>query len=238
MQPAAHVEKMKPISLLSMFTSPLATFDSLRERPRWLFPVLLSAIVSAATNFYIIRRIGLIQMIRTASQSNYIIDPQAAIQNVLEHQDRILFIQTASVFVNVFAIALVTAMAFWLLLIILGYDISFRKSLAVVAHANMLPIVVKGCMIVLTAAAIQDAGSLNLKNPLATNIGFFLRPSSPVALRILTSLDAIAFANAILLIMGLTRAYPKLSARAASMMVFMCWAVYVSATLFVPLFPS
>ena len=238
MNSIANIGKLKPASFLSMFTSPLGTFDSLRERPRWFLPVLFSAIVTVAANIYIIQRIGFIQLIKTASQSNYIIDPQDVIQNVLEHQNRILVIQAASVFVNVFVIALVTAVAFWLLMTILGYDISFRKSLAVVSHANMLPIIVRGCMIVLTAAVIQDAGALNLKNPLATNIGFFLRPSSPVALRLLTSLDAITFANAILLIMGLTRVCPKLSARSASMMVFICWAVYIGAKLFVPLFPS
>ena len=233
-----NIEKLRPASFLSMFASPLSTFDSLRERPRWFFPVLFSAIVSAAANFYIVQRIGLTQLIKTASQSNYIIDPQAAIQNVLEHQSRILAIQAASVFVNVFVIALVIAMVFWLLLVILGYDISFKKSLAAVSHANMLPMVVRGCMVALTAAVIQDAGALNLKNPLATNMGFFLRPSSPVALRLLTSLDAITFANATLLTMGFTRVCPPLSVKAASAMVFICWAVYIGVKLFLPLSSS
>ncbi len=238
MNPIANIGKLRPPSFLSMFASPLATFDSLRERTRWFFPVLFSAIVSAAANFYIVQRIGLIQLIKTASQSSLIIDPQAAIQNVLEHQNRILAIQAVSTFVNVFVIALVTAAVFWLLLTILGYDVSFRKSLAVVSHANMLPIIIRGSMIALAAAIIQDAGALNVKNPLATNIAFFLQPESPAARRFLTSLDAITFANAILLTMGLTRVCPRLSARAAFTMVFICWAVYVGAKLFLPLFPS
>jgi hypothetical protein len=221
-----------------MFTSPLATFDSLRTRPRWLFPVLFSATVSAAANFYIIQRIGLIELIKTASRSNYLIDPQAAIQTVLEHQNRILGIQAASAFVNVFAIALVTAVVFWLLLTILGYDISFRKSLAAVSHANMLPTIIRGCLIALAAAMIQDTGALNLKNPLATNIAFFVQPASPVVHRLLTSLDAITIANAVLLTMGLTRVCPQLSARAAYAMVFICWGVYIGLKLFVPLSPG
>jgi hypothetical protein len=238
MNSIASIGKLKPVSFWSMFISPLATFDSLRDRPRWFLPVLFSAIVSAAANFYIIRRIGLIQLIKAASQSNHMIDPQVAAQNILEHQNRILAIQAASVFVNVFVIALMTAVVFWLLLTILGYSISFRKSLAAVSHANMLPVIVRGCMTALAAAIIQDAGALNLRNPLATNIAFFIQPSSPVALRLLTSLDAIVLANAILLAIGLTRVCPQLSARAAHAMIFICWAAYIGLKLFVPLFPS
>ncbi len=177
-------------------------------------------------------------MIETASQSDYIIDPQAVIKTVMAYQGRILLFQAAAVFMNVFVIALVMATVFWLLLTIFGYDILFKKLLAVVAHANLLPIVARGCMIALTAAVIQDAGALNLKNPLATNIAFFLRPSSSAVLRFLTSLDAIAFVNAVLLIAGLTRVCSKLSAKAASMMVFLCWAVYVCVMLFLPFPPS
>jgi hypothetical protein len=80
--------------------------------------------------------------------------------------------------------------------------------------------------------------ALNLKNPLATNIAFFLRPSSPFVFRMLTSLDALTLMNAVLLIIGLTRVCPKLSARKASMMVFACWALYLGVTLFIPLSPS
>jgi hypothetical protein len=238
MNSIANIGKRKPVSFLSMFISPLATFDSLRDRPRWFFPVLLSAIVSGAANFYIIQRIGLIRLIKTASQSNRMIDPQIAVQNVLDHQNRIFAIQAVSVFVNVFVIALMTAVVFWLLLTILGHNISFKKSLAAVSHANMLPIIVRGCMTALAAAIIQDAGALNLRNPLATNIAFFLRPSSPVALRLLTSLDAITFANAILLAMGLKRVCPQLSVRAALAVVFICWAAYIGVKLFVPFFSS
>lgn len=237
MNTIANIGKLKPVSFLFMFISPLATFDSLRDRPRWFFPVLFSATVSAAANFYIIQRIGLMQLIKTASQSNYMVDPQVAVQNVLEYQNRILAIQAGSVFVNVFVIALMTAVVFWLLLTILGHDVSFRKSLAAVSHANMLPIIVRGSMTALAAAIIQDAGALNLRNPLATNIAFFLQPSSPVALRLLTSLDAITFTNVILLAMGLTRVCPQLSVRAALAMVFLCWAAYIGVKIFVPLFP-
>jgi hypothetical protein len=231
------MENLKPLSLLSMFTSPLATFDSLREQPRWLFPLLFSSIVSAAANFYVIKRVGLVRLIKAASQSDYIIDPQAVIQSVLEYKHRILFFQASSVFVNVFVVTLVTAIVFWLLLSIFAHDIAFRKLLALVANANMLPIVARGCMIALTAAAIQDVNAFNLRNPLATNIAFFLRPSSPFMLRMLTSLDAVTLMNAVLLIMGLTRVCPKLSTKGASMMVFTCWALYLSATLFIPFFP-
>ena len=234
MKTTAHHANPGRVSFLSMFTSPLVTFDSLRKQPRWLFPAAFSAMVSAASNFYVIRRIGLVRLIETASRSHSVIDPQAAIQNVLAHQNQILFFQAASIFLNVFLIALAAANFFWLALMLFGYDISFRKSLAVVAHANMLPIVAKGCMTALIAAVVRDAATLDIKNPLATNLAFFLRPSSPAALRLLTSLDVIALINAALLTAGLARVCPKLSPAAASKLVFICWAIYIGITLLVP----
>ena len=225
---------LKQSSFLHMFIRPMKTFDSLRAQPQWLYPVSFSAAVSVAVNFYVVKRIGLVRLVEAAFGEKTIIDPQGAIQNVLAYQGQVLGIQSASILANTFLIALVAAMVFWLLLTLFGYDISFRKTLAVVAHANMLPIVIKGCMIALTAAVIQDTGTIDLRNPLATNIAFFLQPSSPVAFRFLISLDAIKLINLVLLIIGLTRVCPKLSVGSASMLVLIPWAIYVAGTIYIP----
>jgi len=217
-----------------MFISPLGTLDSLRERPRWIYAVLLSAIISVAANSYIIERIGFVRLIESTFRAKAVIDPQGAMENALAHKGQILCFQAIATFVSPFFIALVTATVLWLLLTLFGHDLPFKKSLAVVAHANMLSIILRECMIVLTASIIRDAGAFNLRNPLATNIAFFLHPASPSLFRALASLDVITFMNMALLITGLTRVCARLSVKAASMIVVIPWAIYVGATLLIP----
>jgi hypothetical protein len=224
---------MQPISFWSMFVRPLSTLDSLRERPRWLYPVLVSGIISAAVNYYIIQRIGLIRMIEATTNAKATIDPQAILQNALEHRTQILCFQAFSTFVSSFLVALATATILWLLLTMWGYDLSFKQGLAVVVHVNLLSVVLRECMMMLTASLIRDMNQFDLSNPLATNIAFFVKPASPVVLRFLSSLDLITFTNMTLLVIGLTKVCSKLSVKTASVMVIGPWAVYLGATIMI-----
>ena len=217
-----------------MFSRPVATLESLREQPRWFFPTLLSALISAAVNLYLIKRVGLSSLINAVAQTETAFNQEALAQNALAHSGQILFFQSAATFFSLFLIALLTAKVLWLLITLFGYDLPFKKTLAVVAHANMLSVILREGMIALAATIIQNPGALDLKNPLATNAAFFLRPTSSVLSRILVSLDLITLLNIGLLVIGLTKVAPKLSLRAASMTVVIPWVTFVGATLLIP----
>jgi hypothetical protein len=222
---------MQQIPFWSMLMRPLSTLDSLRERPRWFFPVLVSGIISVAANLYIIQRIGLVRMIEGSIDAKAMIDPQTILQNALEHQGQILLFQALSAFAGSFLVALGTATILWLLLTLCGYEMSFRQGLAVVGHVHLFFTVLRECMMVLTASFVRDMNRFDLNNPLATNIAFFVQTASPVALRILTSLDVLVFANMALLIVGLTKICGKLSVKTASMLVIGPWTVYLGAAI-------
>jgi hypothetical protein len=222
---------MQQVSFWSMFVRPLSTLDSLRERPRWFYPVLVSGIISVAANFYVIQRIGLTRLIEGSIDVKSTMDPQTILQNALEHQVQILCFQALSTFIGSFLVALGTAAILWLLLSLCGYDISFKKGFAVVAHVNLLSVVFRECMMVMTAFFVRDLHRFDLNNPLATNIAFFVQTASPAVLRLLTSLDVITFTNMALLIVGLTKVCGKLTVKTASLMVIGPWAVYIGAAI-------
>jgi hypothetical protein len=224
----------KPVSFWVMFSRPVATLESLREQPRWFYPTLFSAVISAVVNLYLIQRVGLSSLINAVAQAETVFDQEALAQNALAHRGQILFFQSAATFFSSFLIALLTAKVLWLLLTLFGYDLPFKKTLAVVAHANMLSVILREGMIAAAATIIQDPGALDLKNPLATNVAFFLHPTSPILFRILASLDLITLVNIGLLVIGLTKVAPKLSLRSASMTVVIPWVIYVGATLLIP----
>jgi hypothetical protein len=222
---------MQQVSFWSIFVRPLSTLNSLGERPRWLYPVLVSGIVSVAANFYIIQRIGLTRIIESSIDAKSMIDPQTILQNALEHQVQILCYQALSTFVGSFLAALGTATVLWLLLTLCGYDMSFKQGFAVVAHVNLLSVVFREGTMIMTAFFVRDMARFDLNNPLATNIAFFVQTASPAVLRLLTSLDVITFTNMALLIVGLTKVCGKLSVKTAAMMVIGPWTVYLGATI-------
>ena len=116
-----------------------------------------------------------------------------------------------------------------------GKEVQLRKLLAVVANATMLTAVLKQSMLALTATVMQNTAALDLRNPLATNLAFVLRPASPLAYRLLASLDVIVLLNMFLLVVGLTLVSDRLSTRAAGLVVVIPWVVYTLTSSLLPL---
>lgn len=218
----------------TMFLSPLATLDSLRERPQWLLALLLVAVYSVAVNFYVIQRVGLERLMAAALQSAAAIDPQTALQNALGHQTRILLFQALSTFGGTFATAFVVARVLWLLLIVAGKDVVFKRVFAVVAFASLFTNVIRESMLALTTTLIRDLDRLDLRNPLATNPAFYLHPAGPTATRILMSLDLLTIANLFLLTVGLMKVCDRVSPRLAAAVVVGPWLLWVGASLLMP----
>lgn len=224
----------KPASFWSMFIRPQATLDALQQHPRWFYPTLTAALLSAAVNYYAIQSIGFARLIAAVSKNQGYLDLEATIENALAHKSQILAVQAATAFLSPFVMALAIATVLWLLLTLLGHDIPWKKHLAIAAHANMLATVIQEIMIALTVFLIPDPGGFDLGNPLATNIAFFIKPQSPALLRLFHSLDLLTFLNMALLILGLTRLCPKLSLRSAIMLVAIPWMAGIGGLVLVP----
>ena len=235
-QQKAVSHRFGPASFWSMFTSPVATLESLRERPAWLVPVLASAIFSMAINLFVVRRVGFARLINAAGHSSVVIDPQAAMQSALAHQNLILVFQATSTFMGSFLTILVIAKTISLVLTLCGQNTTFKQILAAVAHVVALSVIVRQSLLALTAALIRDLNTLDLRNPVATNPAFFLQMKSPAAQRLLSALDVITIVPIGLLITGLTKVCDRLSRRAASLAVIIPWMTYVGVTLLIPTF--
>lgn len=235
-QQKAVSHRFGPASFWSMFTSPVATLESLRERPAWLVPVLASAIFSMAINLFVVRRVGFARLINAAGHSSVVIDPQAAMQSALAHQNLILVFQATSTFMGSFLTILVIAKTISLVLTLCGQNTTFKHILAAVAHVVALSVIVRQSLLALTAALIRDLNTLDLRNPVATNPAFFLQMKSPAAQRLLSALDVITIVTIGLLITGLTKVCDRLSRRAASLAVIIPWMTYVGVTLLIPTF--
>ncbi|MBN2337015.1 MAG: hypothetical protein JXP48_00630 [Acidobacteria bacterium] len=221
-------------SCWSIFAHPLDTLDSLRHHPRWLLPLLAAAVAAAASNLYVLRRVGLMRLVDAAAAGGALLDAEGLRENVLEHQAQIHAFQAATAFAGPFVTALPTAAVFWLMLVLFGRDIPCNRVLAVVAHVWLLTVGIREGMKVLAVTWIADTGRFDIGNPLATNPAFFFRPSSQAALRALVSLDAITFLGMTLLVAGLVRVCPGLPRTHAALAVVLPWVIYVGGMVIAP----
>ncbi len=226
--------ELQPLAFGRIFTDPAATFQSLRGRPRWFYPLLISGVYSVLVNLYVIRRIGFTCLLNVMLQNTATLDAQAVLDAALERKAQILFFQGLSTFVSMFFTAFVVTKILWLILEVIGEDLPFKRVLAVVAHTTMLTVIVRESMLALTATVMGNPENLDLRNPLATNLAFFVRAGSPYAYRLLASLDLITLCKICLLALGLTKVSDHLSLRMACVVILVPWGLYVGASLFLP----
>jgi hypothetical protein len=222
---------VSPSSFRFMFVRPVATLSHLGERPAWFFPLLVSALFSITANFYVIQRLGIARLAELVSKSNAVLDPEAVVQTALAHPYQIQIFQALSALFGTFLTAFISAKVIWLILTLLGREVRFKKVMATAAYVMALSAILRAGMLALTATLIRDLDTLDLRNPLATNPAFFLRPDSPAAFRLLSSIDALTILSIALLSAGLSKVCPRLPLRTASAVVAVPWMVYVGAGL-------
>lgn len=223
------------VAAAGMLTNPAAAFGRLKVQPAWFPPLLFASVFSVGVNLYVLGRIGLVRMMRAAIEANAAFDSEQALHAALARKNMILSIQSISTAAGTVLTAVAAAVFLWLVLAAAGEETPFRRVLAVVAHVTMLAAVLKGSMLALTVTVMGDSATLDLRNPLATNLAFVLRPDSPTAQRLLASLDLIVMMQLALLALGLAKISDRLSLKKSWLLVAVPWGGYVVATSFLPI---
>jgi hypothetical protein len=220
-----------------MFARPVATLDLLRDRPRWLAPLLLASAYVTAVNCYAVTRFGLERVAAAVVRANSSVDPRLLTETILAHRNRILWMHAASAFAGSILAALFAALFLWLLVLAAGGETRFKCVLSVVVHVGLLVAVAEYTMVAVVVTLDGSPNTLSLRNLLATNPAFFLQPKSGAVLRLLSSLDIISFARLILLAAGLSKVSAGVSRLAAFMVVSIPWCIYVAAGTLIPWLP-
>jgi hypothetical protein len=206
----------------------------LQPRPAWVLPLLAAASYSVAVNMYVVWRVGFTRLVSMAIHANAALGSDAVLESAAARRTQILIFQGFSTFAGTFITALIVAKVLWLVLAVTGDETPFRRILAVVARATFWIALIRQSMLALTLVLLSNAEAFDIRNPLATNPAFFLRPTSPAAFRCLSALDVLTITNLVLLAVGISKASGRLSFRGAFAAVFAPWAVYTGLSLVVP----
>jgi len=211
--------------------SPGKTYADIVRKPSWALPMVLVTILSIAVSFAINQRINWREFISQQIEKN----PRAAQLSDAQKEQQIeagakftpyftYGAGTVGPILGMLTIGLIMWGAFSLLG---GASTNFETSLAIMAHASMTAIISSPLFILILY--LKDPGTVDLENPIATNIAAILpEDSAKWLVALCKSFDIFTFWTLILLAIGFAATTPKkLKGAKPFVIAFSVWAVYV-----------
>ena len=233
--PAPEAQSQPAISpfgrIIGVFFSPTATFEDIVRKPSWVLPVVLLTLFSIGVSFAINQRINWREFMAQQIEKS----PQSASMSAEQKEQRIeggaKFSPTLTWAIGVcgpILFVLVVALAMWGAFNLLGgANTNFGTSFAITSHAALTGLV--NSLLYILVLYFKPPGTVDLENPVATNLAAFLPDDSAKWLvKLLNSIDIISFWTLILLAIGFAATSPKkLKGSKAFTIAFSVWAVYV-----------
>jgi hypothetical protein len=210
----AKAEATKPLSqaerVVDAFIAPTKTFtDILRDRSWWL-PWLLGVLVTLGFGFAVQQKIGwdktynniLLQGSQSQQDRLAQLPPAEQVRQKAIGAAFVKYIFWTTPVLGLLFAAIVALVLMATLNFVLGGHAKFGHMFALWMYAT-LPFMIQGILGIITIFAGLDADSFNLKNPVGTNIGYFLPLDSPKWLMAFgTAIDILTIWVLILLTIG------------------------------------
>jgi len=131
-----------------------------------------------------------------------------------------------SVIGTLFSVFIVAVILMFLFDTMMSASIGLKRMMAIVAY-GFLPLIIQ-TLLSLVVLFLKDPDEFNLQNPLMFNVGAYLSPDSPAALRALgSSMDLFSLWIIVLLAIGVHAAGRKISFGKALAGIGLPWALYV-----------
>ena len=217
--------------VFGVFFSPKATFEDIVRKPSWVLPFVLVTVFSIGVSFAINQRINwrefMSQQIEKSPRAANLSAEQK--QQQIEGGAKISPIFTWAIGVcGPILFMLVIALVMWGAYSLLGgASTNFGTAFAITAHAALVGLVSSTLFILILF--LKPYGTVDLENPVATNIAAFLpEDSAKWLVALLKSIDIFTFWTLILLAIGFAATSPKkLKGGKAFTVAFSVWAVWV-----------
>ena len=228
---------IKPLSqverVADTFVAPSKTFTDILRSSSWWLPFLLSSLCTCLFAYVILHKIGVPTLVESTLHSSARMEDQIA-QATPEQAARMRlligkqfqYMYIAPVFLAIFG--LISAAV---LLAIANFGFGGRATYArllAVWFYGTLPLLFMSILTVITIYAGMTADNFNIKDPVGTNVGYYLSTTAaPRWLQtLLSSVDVLAIWSAILLSLGVS-IVAGIKRSSAAITVFGSWLLYV-----------
>jgi len=217
--------------IIGVFFSPKETFADIAKRPSWILPVILMTLLGGTVAFVMNQKVDW----RDVANKRIEESPRAA--NLSPEQKEQQLAMSAKISPGIaygFGLAWPILQALIVAgVLLLAYNLiggagaRFGSALGITAHAYF-PWILYSLLFILILY-LKAPGTVDLDNPIATNVGAFLPESTPKALMSLAkSIDIFSLWTLLLISIGFAAANPKkLKGKSLSIAVSV-WAVYVA----------
>jgi len=236
-QPSQQLHESAPLSegqrVIDTFFAPGKTFTDLRRSASWWAPFLIIAIVSLLFVYVVDQKVGFRKvvdnLIQLQPKQADRIDRMPADQREKVMQQQVTVTKFISYVVPVIALliyAVFAALLYATLKFGASAELKYKTLFALIVYAR-LPLVLGPLLAILSLLAGVSRDGFDLRNPVATNLGYFIGPDgSPVLRALLTPLDVFSLWTLILTAIGIT-CISKVKRGTALAVVFGWFAVYV-----------
>jgi hypothetical protein len=210
----ASAEAPAPLSqverIVDTFIAPSKTFNDILGDSSWWLPWLLGVVLTLGFGLAVQQKIGwdktyaniLLQSPQSQQDRLAQLPPDQQARQKAIGAAFVKYIFWATPILGLLFAAIAAVVLWATLKFGLGGHATFPQMFAVWMYAT-LPFLVQGFLSIITIFAGLDADSFNLKNPVGTNIGYFLPLDSPKwLLAFATSLDVLTIWVLILLTIG------------------------------------
>ena len=221
----------EPARILGVYIEPAKAFADIVARPqRWFVPMILVILSAMVLIYCFSQRVGWEQMMKKQFETNTQLQNLPADQREQAMERGTKFAGVISYVGAAVGIPVVTLIVAGVMLLVMnsmmGAQVNFVQSLAIVAYSYLTGLVTSALAIVVMY--IKNPEDFDLQNPLAFNGGAFLASDAPKWLTALAgSFDLFTFWTMALMATGYAATTRKLKWSKAFTGVAMMWVVWV-----------
>jgi len=217
--------------IIGVFFSPKATFEDVARRPTWAIPVVLMTILGIGVAFVMNQKVDwrdvASKRIEESSRAANLTAEQKEQQIAMSAKISPAAAYAFGALGPIFGVVIVAAVMLLAYNLIGGADAKFSVSMGIISHAFVVTIL--STLFFILILYLKAPGTVDLENPVATNVGAFLPESTPKALMSLgKSIDIFSIWMLLLISLGFTAVNPKKLKGKSLSIAIAVWAVYVA----------
>jgi len=217
--------------LIGVFFSPKETFQGIAAQPSWLVPVVLMTVLGILTAVVMNQKVDW----RDVASKKIEESPRAANLTAEQKERQVEMSAKVSPYVTyvfgtigpIIAVLIVAGVLLAAYNVLGGAGAKFGQAMGIVSHAMIVGLIATVFLILILF--LKPPGTIDLENPVATNIGAFLPESTSKALMALArSIDIFTIWTLLLVAVGFAAVNPKKLKGKSLSIVLSVWAVYVA----------
>ncbi|MBS1800169.1 MAG: YIP1 family protein [Acidobacteria bacterium] len=214
--------------VVDVFVAPSKTFTDILRSSSWWLPFVLMVIVTAASAFVVERQVGFDRVVENQIHQNPKQEDQLSNLTPEQRAARVRGMSigyrytTYCSFIFILIFVAIAALLYWASFNFgLGARTTYGQMFAVWMYAG-LPKLFIGLLTIVTLLLGANVDAYDMKNPVGTNLAYFMPDSSPAIKALLSFFDVVGIWSLILLIIG-TAIVAKVSRGKAAAVVVGWW---------------